>query len=362
MINKMTILCLALSFTNQTYKAGQANTLKNNLPMVCSYKCKLTFTQLSQMCKPADARPVILAPDVNPYDEFDSVISSLRAEASNPFQLAYVFSSCTSICNAASMTSSLGRQIIYYNQSFLNKIGTSNGQQKWAVRCIIAHEIGHHVLGHTLPENGGNISLPEKRRREARADFFAGFVIRHFQGSTEENALEGLKLLDDPTYFPKNVQQENTADYPTLEHRRQATIEGFQQTQSDGITISMFKRIDSVATVLFNKYKGSQIYHLVDKAISKNDLVGAQDLLQLYLTHSSDKKETDQLLNIYAQFNKMYGNLDGSGINNDRVIKVLDEKTSKEIIDRSKQNNANPTLIKIVEQQMRQMTKSQIGQ
>src|ERR1700747_1558066 len=49
--------------------------------------------------------------------------------------------------NAAAVTLGATRYILY-NPSFLNEITTTT-QDRWAAAGILAHEIGHHLNGHT---------------------------------------------------------------------------------------------------------------------------------------------------------------------------------------------------------------------
>jgi hypothetical protein len=68
------------------------------------------------------------------------------------------------------------KRYILYNPTYistLNKI-TKN---KWAVMALLAHEVGHHLNGHTIRKGG---STPEL---ELEADEFAGFIL-HKLGAT----------------------------------------------------------------------------------------------------------------------------------------------------------------------------------
>src|SRR5688572_5003458 len=68
------------------------------------------------------------------------------------------------------------KRFISYNPAYitsLNKI-TKN---KWAVMALLAHEVGHHLNGHTIRKGG---STPEL---ELEADEFAGFIL-HRLGAT----------------------------------------------------------------------------------------------------------------------------------------------------------------------------------
>jgi hypothetical protein len=82
------------------------------------------------------------------------------------------------IDNAAAVTYR-GKRFILYNPDFINRLDAAAGN-KWASISILAHEIGHHLNGHTL-ENVG--SQPAK---ELEADEFSGFVLRRMGASLSE--------------------------------------------------------------------------------------------------------------------------------------------------------------------------------
>lgn len=61
-------------------------------------------------------------------------------------------------------------RFILYNPTFMGAVKeiTGNNFSEWS---ILAHEIGHHLSGHTLTSNGDN------HRQELEADEFSGFVM-----------------------------------------------------------------------------------------------------------------------------------------------------------------------------------------
>lgn len=81
------------------------------------------------------------------------------------------------------------KRFILYNPDFINRLNAAAGN-KWASVSILAHEIGHHLNGHTL-ENIG--SQPEK---ELEADEFSGFVLRRM-GATLPEAQAAMKIAAD---------------------------------------------------------------------------------------------------------------------------------------------------------------------
>lgn len=71
------------------------------------------------------------------------------------------------------------KRYILYNPKFMENINTASGTN-WAAISILAHEIGHHLNGHTLDKVG---SRPDT---ELEADEFSGFVLRRLGATLSE--------------------------------------------------------------------------------------------------------------------------------------------------------------------------------
>lgn len=72
-----------------------------------------------------------------------------------------------------------GKRYILYNSRFLNAVNNAS-RTDWAAVSILAHEIGHHLNGHTLIRGGSNPA------DELEADEFSGFVLRKMGASLAE--------------------------------------------------------------------------------------------------------------------------------------------------------------------------------
>jgi|GEM_PF-311827 len=88
--------------------------------------------------------------------------------------------------NAAAVMLNSKRYILY-NPEYMNKINERTGSN-WAAISIFAHEIGHHLNGHTLDNVG---SRPQT---ELDADEFSGFVL-HKMGASLEEAQAVMSLI-----------------------------------------------------------------------------------------------------------------------------------------------------------------------
>ena len=80
-----------------------------------------------------------------------------------------------------------GKRYVLYNPTFINNLIKTTGTD-WAAISVLAHEIGHHLNGHTVTATG---SQPDK---ELEADEFSGFVLRKM-GATLAQAQAAMKTL-----------------------------------------------------------------------------------------------------------------------------------------------------------------------
>lgn len=113
---------------------------------------------------------------------------------------------CPSIDNCFAATRN-GERLIVYDPSFMRRINDIT-QTDWAALSILAHEIGHHLQGHTIKQGGSD------HEKELEADEFSGFVM-YQMGATLKQAQSAIFKL--------------TSDYPTSTHpvrtRRLKSIE-----------------------------------------------------------------------------------------------------------------------------------------
>ncbi|MCY7359755.1 MAG: hypothetical protein LH609_20330, partial [Rudanella sp.] len=73
-----------------------------------------------------------------------------------------------------------GQRFIIYDGAFMQRIEEET-ETDWSAISIMAHEIGHHLQGHTIDGKGAR---PQK---EIEADKFSGFVLHQLGASLEES-------------------------------------------------------------------------------------------------------------------------------------------------------------------------------
>lgn len=72
------------------------------------------------------------------------------------------------------------KRYILYNPDYITWINSAT-HDKWAAMALLAHEVGHHLNGHTIRKGGSTPKL------ELEADEFAGFVLYKLGASLEQS-------------------------------------------------------------------------------------------------------------------------------------------------------------------------------
>lgn len=75
-----------------------------------------------------------------------------------------------------------GKRYILYNPIFISQVKDAT-RTDWSGLSIVAHEVGHHLNGHTLLGSGSTPAI------ELEADEFSGFVLRRLGATLQESQL-----------------------------------------------------------------------------------------------------------------------------------------------------------------------------
>lgn len=119
--------------------------------------------------------------------------------------------------NAAAMIvlgpDDLPRRVIAYNQTFMGQVAKATQNNDWVPISIMAHEIGHHLSGHTLMPGGSQPPL------ELEADKFSGFVL-YKMGALLPDAQKAMRTL---------APEQDGDTHPGRAKRLVAIQQGWQQ-------------------------------------------------------------------------------------------------------------------------------------
>jgi tetratricopeptide (TPR) repeat protein len=128
----------------------------------------------------------------------------------------FVLQPCSDIDNAIA-TSYKGLRYILYDNDFMNKIVSNTNS--WSQLFILAHEVGHHINGHSIDvllavnDVVEPKTLATRRKQELESDEFAGFILAKLGASLEQTS-EAVNLMasnGDDTYstHPNKVKRLN---------------------------------------------------------------------------------------------------------------------------------------------------------
>lgn len=104
------------------------------------------------------------------------------------------------------------KRLILYNPAFIEWVSRATND-KWGVIALLAHEIGHHLNGHTLKRSGSAPAV------ELEADEFAGFVLRRM-GATLKEAQEVMIYI---------AKTQASATHPARSDRMEAIEKGWRR-------------------------------------------------------------------------------------------------------------------------------------
>jgi hypothetical protein len=108
-----------------------------------------------------------------------------------------------------------GQRFIIYDAAFMQNIEDET-ETDWSAISIMAHEIGHHLQGHTIDGKGG------QPLKEIEADRFSGFVM-HQLGASLEEASVAVRTLGN-TYA--------TSTHPAKPARIEAIRKGWMEAEA----------------------------------------------------------------------------------------------------------------------------------
>lgn len=266
--------------------------LAGKITYYCSYygqQAKLTELQI---CMKENSLPGLYV-----HNRAGKILADIMGEMALPVNFLLV--ECIGIqnCMAVNLQAKKGflRYIIYDDEFLKSLDSTSSGY--WASISIFAHEIGHHLSGHTLDSLG---SRPDK---ELEADRFSGFIMYKL-GATLEQAQAAMKEIG-----TVNI----VSTHPPLPNRMAAIRNGWNDGWSSNYrqekntnTLPVLKPMDDIATELY------------DKAYLENIMGNYEEAVKFCNTALHLKKRN------YAEAFCLRGLAQGNMLKTDDAIKSLD--------------------------------------
>lgn len=107
-----------------------------------------------------------------------------------------------------------GERLIVYDPKFINKLSNVT-KTDWGALSILAHEIGHHLQGHTIKQGGS------EHEKELEADEFSGFVMYQM----------GAKLKEAQSAIASLTTEYTTSTHPPRSQRLRAIEKGYMNAK-----------------------------------------------------------------------------------------------------------------------------------
>ena len=204
----------------------------------------------------------------------------------------FILQPCDNIKNAVA-TSYKGIRYIFYDREFMNSI--SNGEN-WGNLFILAHEVGHHINGHSLDlvlyatKSVEPKSLSNRRQQELEADEFAGFILSKLGGSFNSinKVLRSISSNKDDSY----------STHPSLDKRLAAAKKGFEISNSSSEPQIYTEKSSTNEDYFYKAYQQTL----------EKDFYGAISSYSVYLTLNPESlKAYVNRGNVKSRLNDYYG-------------------------------------------------------
>lgn len=135
---------------------------------------------------------------------------------------------CDDINNALALTYK-GERYILYDKDFIDKVNKSTNN--WSGKFILAHEVGHHINGHTRDFLIASVlddqTKERQREEELEADVFAGFILAKLGASYNQI----IGLID----VLSSERDDRHSTHPNKNKRLVAIKKGFDNANSNPI-------------------------------------------------------------------------------------------------------------------------------
>ncbi len=197
----------------------------------------------------------------------------------------FIIMECGNIdnCLAVNLPGEIGSlRYIIYDKAFLNRVHAKTGTD-WAAISILAHEIGHHLQGHTLD------GLGSRPKSELQADKFSGFVLRKLGSSLKEAqaAIEELQSIEGSATHPPKIDRLNAIASGWQNANLLSSDPGFSAQQREVVSTPS----PSISLDTYHRYMKDGAIAYQKKQIEKS---------LTYFQYASDHFQTDTLAALYG--------------------------------------------------------------
>ena len=166
---------------------------------------------------------------------------------------------CDNINNALAITFK-GERFILFDGEFMRKI--TQLTNNWANLFILAHEVGHHINGHTrdflLAPVLDDHSLADRRKEELEADEFASFIVSKL-GASYAQIEETIDLI-------ASNESDQYSTHPSYDKRIAAVKKGFDRSYSSSGTSKSNSSNRNKSSVVISNSNPSDLKPVFDRS------------------------------------------------------------------------------------------------
>jgi len=181
-------LLLIFSFIFSFFSCGQESSTMD-LSKSCSYYGEEISDDIYEFSSSQEAKSII-----------DKIVTSVGLKKNFIVKAA-------NVPNAVAIVQG-DQRYIYYSQNFINQVNSATSD-RWAAISILAHEVGHHLNGHTIKAGGSRPNI------ELEADEFSGYVLKFMDCPSLKSAQKAMRALSSEsgskTHPPKSARLEAIA-------------------------------------------------------------------------------------------------------------------------------------------------------
>ncbi|MAD15535.1 MAG: hypothetical protein CL579_05565 [Alteromonadaceae bacterium] len=204
-----------------------------------------------------------------------------------------------SVPNAAAMVRG-SQRYIEYNPNFIRQLKQAGGTN-WAVYSVLAHEVGHHLQGHTLDGQGSRPNI------ELEADEYSGFILARM-GATKEEAFVAMEK------FGSDIR---SSTHPAKSERLTAISKGYERANEKPSSASRRAR---------------------DSQMSACDIEGIKEKVESNMTRSNIAKTCPEVTGLYGCSTRKIARLLDGGLSTYKVKRECKDRASSidDVLDRTK--------------------------
>ncbi|MBW1618157.1 hypothetical protein [Empedobacter falsenii] len=280
--------------------------LKNNVTLILLFFSSYIFSQNVNVCNYSNSNisEIELIFSSTPNDRLILEIVN-EIEESIGVQNNFIVINKSDFNNCAALNY-FGSRVIIYDFEFLKRISNN---KRYVITSILAHEIAHHLLNHTLIEAR---DLEASKRNELEADYLSGVIMKKLGYSLNES-IEGINKLqesNDDFFSTHPIKQKRdliiTQAFDDNEYDINSYIDKILKlSKYNSLTIINSKNYDRGINLINNSEYSKALIEL-DKLSEIDEflyLIGAIRKVEIYRNLYSEELALNELLKLETRLN-----------------------------------------------------------